>query len=158
MSIRFQIDQTLPAPPERVFRELTDLENAGRWMPGFVRFERVGDVQEGAGMRFRETRKMFGKEATEEFEVTAFEPPSRLGLRVDGSRGSSGGGIYDFEYRLSPAADGGTHVRLDASITGTSRVMAWIGRLFVGMYRKAIEKDLKALAEYLASTPETADV
>lgn len=148
MAIQMQVTRTLPASPERVFQGLTDLENGAAWMPGLVRLERVGDVPSGVGSRWRETRKMFGKEATEEFEVTAFEPASRLGLRVDGSKGTSGGGVYTFEYRLSPDP-GGTRVVLDASISPGSRIAEWIGRLFAGMYRKMIAQDLDALAEHL---------
>ncbi|HYR07216.1 MAG TPA: SRPBCC family protein [Longimicrobium sp.] len=148
MAIQFQITHTLPAPPERAFQGLTDLENAEAWMPDLIRIERVGGAAAGVGSRWRETRKMYGKEATEEFEVTVFEPPSRFGLRVDGSKGTSGSGIYTFDYHLSPDG-GGTRVVLDASISNVSRVREWIGKLFAGMYRKMIAKDLQALAEHL---------
>ena len=148
MAIQLQITRTLPASPERAFQGLTDLENAEAWMPDLIRIERVGGPAAGVGSRWRETRKMYGKESTEEFEVTAFEPSSRFGLRVDGSKGTSGSGIYTFDYRLSPDG-GGTRVVLDASIGVVSRVREWIGRLFVGMYRKMIAKDLEALDAHL---------
>jgi carbon monoxide dehydrogenase subunit G len=154
MAIQFQVTHTLPAPPERAFQGLTDLEKAEAWMPGLIRIERLGSTA-GVGSRWRETRKMYGKDVTEEFEVTAFEPPSRFGLRVDGSKGSSGSGIYTFDYRLSPDG-GGTRVVLDASIGGISRIREWITRLFVGMYRKMIAKDLVALAEHLRKESATA--
>ena len=154
MAIQFQITHTLPAPPDRVFQGLTNLENAHAWMPGLIRVERLSGTAAGVGSRWRETRKMYGTEATEEFEVTAFEPPSRFGLRVDGSKGSSGSGIYTFDYRLS-ADGGGTRVVLDASIGGVSRVREWLGRLFSGMYKKMIAKDLEALAEHLRKESAT---
>lgn len=155
MAIQFQITHTLPAPPERVFEGLTNLDNAAAWMPDLVRIERLGGTGAGVGSRWRETRKMFGKEATEEFEVTTFEPPSRFGLRIDGSKGTSGSGIYTFDYRLSPDG-GGTRVVLDASIDGISRIREWITRLFAGMYRKMFRKDLVALAEHLRKQEVTA--
>jgi carbon monoxide dehydrogenase subunit G len=148
MAIQFHITRTLPAPPDRVFEGLTNLENAAAWMPGLVSIERIGGAEAGVGSRWRETRKMYGKDSTEEFEVTAFEPPSHFGLRVDGSKGTSGSGIYTFDYRLSPDA-GGTLVVLDASIGGVSRIREWIGKLFAGMYRKMLAKDLEALAVHL---------
>ncbi|HEU4884862.1 MAG TPA: SRPBCC family protein [Longimicrobium sp.] len=148
MAVQFQITHTLPAPPERAFEGLTNLENAEAWMPGLIRIERLDGGAAGVGSRWRETRTMYGKEVSEEFEVTTFQPPSRFGLRVDGSKGSSGNGVYTFDYRLSP--DGaGTRVVMDASIGGISRVREWITRLFSGMYKKMIAKDLHALAEYL---------
>lgn len=148
MAIQIQVTHTLPAPPERVFEGLTNLEKAGAWMPHLARIERLDGGAAGVGSRWRETRIMYGKEATEEFEVTTFEPSSRFGLRVDGSEGSSGSGIYTFDYHLSPeGAD--THVVLDASIGGVSRIRGWIGRLFAGMHRKMFRRDLVALAEHL---------
>lgn len=155
MAIQFQITHTLPASPERAFQGLTNLENAHAWMPGLIRVERLSGTDAGVGSRWRETRKMYGTEATEEFEVIAFEPPSRFWLRVDGSKGSSGSGIYTFDYRLS-AEGGGTRVVLDASIGGVSRVREWLGRLFSGMYKKMIAKDLQALAEHLRKESATA--
>ena len=148
MGIQFQITRTLPARPQRAFQGLTDLEKAEAWMPDLIRIERLDGTAAGVGSRWRETRKLYGKESTEELEVTAFEPPSRFGLRIDGSRGSSGSGIYTFDYRLSPDG-GGTRVVLDASISGVSRVREWLVRLFSGMYRKMMAKDLEALAEHL---------
>jgi carbon monoxide dehydrogenase subunit G len=155
MAIQLQITHTLPAPPERAFQGLTNLENADAWMPDLIRIERLDDAASGVGSRWRETRKLYGKESTEELEVTAFEPPSRFGLRIDGSRGSSGSGIYTFDYNLSPDG-GGTRVVLDASISGVSRVREWLVRLFSGMYRKMMAKDLEALAEHLRKENATA--
>ena len=158
MSIQFTLHRTLPAPPARVFAALAEPDGLRAWMPNLVRIEPVGGVASGVGARFRETRRMFGREASEEFQVTAHEPPSRLGLRVDGSQGSSGSGVYDFEYRLAPAGEGETRLELDASITGTSRVMRWLGWLLGGMYRKMIDKDLDALARHLAADRSPAAV
>lgn len=155
MAIQFQITRTLPARPERAFQGLTDLEKADAWIPDLIRIERLDGAAAGVGSRWRETRKLYGKESTEELEVTAFEPPSRFGLRIDGSRGSSGSGIYTFDYSLSPDG-GGTRVVLDASISGVSRVRGWLVRLFSGMYRKMMAKDLEALAEHLRKESATA--
>jgi uncharacterized protein YndB with AHSA1/START domain len=147
MSIEFDLRQHVAAPPERVWRALTELDRAGEWMPGFVRAERLTGDGFGVGTRWRETRKVFGKEATEEFEVTEFEPPSSLGLFVDGRKGAMKQGEFRFRYRLEPAG-GGTDVHLHSRVGGFGPIAGFFARLFSGYFRKACEKDLKALADY----------
>ena len=148
MSVEFQVREILPGSPERVFQALTDLEAAAQWMPGYVTIERVGEVQEGMGMRWRETRKVFGKEATEEFEVTHYNPPAHLALRVDGSRGSSGSGVYEFDYRLAQRV-GGTEVTLNGRVDGLPAPMRLLGPLLAIPFKRACVKDLRALANHL---------
>ena len=155
MSITFRITHRVEGEPERVFRALTDPAIAHSWMPGLVRIDRVGvehysEEEEPlrVGSRYRETRMIFRKEATEEFEVTELVPPTRLGLVVDGRKGSSRRGEYAFAYTLAPDHDG-THITLDAEIRKLNPVFALFARLFGATYRKAIMKDLEALGAYL---------
>jgi uncharacterized protein YndB with AHSA1/START domain len=156
MSIRLQVSHRFSASPERVFRALTELDRAGDWMPGHVRVERLGGDGFDVGTQWRETRKVFGREATEQFEVTEMDPPRRLGLRVDGSKGASKRGEYLFTYRLTPR-DGGTDVVLDGEIRGLGKIRELFGRLMAGPFRKMIEKDMKAMDDYLKRTaPEPA--
>ena len=147
MAITFEVARHLPAKPDRVFEALTDLGGASAWMPGLVKIE-PADAPMKVGMRWRETRRMFGHEATEEFEVTRVDAPRRLALRVDGTKGSSKRGEYLFDYSLSPAK-GGTEVVLNAQIRGLSGISAFVGRLFVGPFKSACVRDLDALSKYL---------
>jgi uncharacterized protein YndB with AHSA1/START domain len=149
VSIQFEVVETVQAPLMQVFLALTDLDGAGAWMPGLVRMESLGPGPGVVGGGWRETRRMFGREATEEFQVTAVERPHRLELRVDGSRGSSGRGEYLFTYRLDPRDDGATVVRLTGEIRGLTGVAGVVGRLFAGTYRKSCAKDLAALKRHL---------
>jgi carbon monoxide dehydrogenase subunit G len=149
MSIEFQATETLPATPERVFQALTDIDNAPQWIPGIIAVERVGDVRQGVGMRWRETRKMRGKEATEEIEVTHYHPPSHLGLRIDGSKGTSGRGTFNFDYKLAQRV-GGTEVRMTGRIDGLlPPMLRWMGPLLAGFIKRESSKDLRALAQHL---------
>jgi hypothetical protein len=64
----------IDAPPDRVFATITDLENAPGRLSAIKRLEVLTDGPVGVGTRFRETRVMFGREATAEIEITGFEP------------------------------------------------------------------------------------
>ena len=150
MSVTFEVARHLPAEPERVFEALTDLDHAAAWMPGLVKIELADGAPVKVGSRWRETRRMFGSDATEEFEVIRVDAPRRLGLRVDGTKGSSKRGEYLFDYSLSPAA-GGTDVVLSAQIRGLSGITAFVGRLFVAPYKNACARDLEALSQYLGN-------
>ncbi len=149
MSIEFQVTEVVPGTPERVFEALTDLEGAAGWMPGLARIERVGDVREGRGTRWRETRMMGGKEVTEELEVTHYHPPTHLTVCIDGTRGTSGRGTYRFDYHLAQRV-GGTEVRMDARIDGNlPPLLRWLGPLLTPLFRRECGKDLRALAQHL---------
>ncbi|MBM4108632.1 MAG: SRPBCC family protein [Phycisphaerae bacterium] len=67
--------ETMDVPPERAFSVLTDLAHAAGRVKGITKLEVLTPGMVGKGTRFRETRVMFGKEATEEMEITAFDPP-----------------------------------------------------------------------------------
>lgn len=64
----------IDAPPEQVYAEITDLERAPERISGIKKLEVLTEGPFGPGTRFRETRVMFGKEATEEMEVSEVDP------------------------------------------------------------------------------------
>ena len=93
-------------------------------------------------------RKMYGKDATEFFEVVELNAPKRLGLFVDGSRGSSGRGQYNYVYELRPS-ENETQLVLDARMEDIGRLGAIFGRLFSGSFERAISKDIDGLEKYV---------
>ena len=153
MPITFRVIRELAASPSEVFHALSSPDEAADWMPGLVRLERLGSHGPvTVGSRWRETRRMLGKEASEEFEVTEFAPPTRIAFRVDGTRGSSGAGEYRYTYSLAPTVIG-TLVTLDAEIHGLTGVMGAMGRVFSGVFKRACTKDLDALGSFLRGRP-----
>ena len=155
MSITFRLTHRVEGEPERVFRAHTDPDIAHSWMPGLVRIdgldiESYGEEAEPlrAGSRYSATRVISRKEVTEAFEVTELVPPTRLGLLVDGRKGSSRRGEHALAYTLAPDGDG-THIALDVDIRKLDPVRGLFARLFAGRYRQACMKDLLALGAYL---------
>ena len=72
------------APLESVWNVMADLENAADRIQAIVKLEVLTDGPVGLGTRFRETRIMFKKEATEEMEITAWDPPNSYTTEADG--------------------------------------------------------------------------
>src|SRR2546423_4330783 len=92
------------APPEKVFALMSDFPKAPGRISSIKRIEMLTNGPVGLGTKFKETRVMFGKEATETMEVTAFDPPHSYSLVAN-----SCGAIYD--SRLTFESEGnGTNV------------------------------------------------
>jgi carbon monoxide dehydrogenase subunit G len=155
MVITFSGTQHIAAPKEKVFDTLTDLEGTKNWMKGFVRAELIKGNKVETGAVWRATRKMFGKDSTEEFEATLVAPPNEVRMQIDGSKGTSGKGMYYFQYLLADK-NGGTDITMNGEIVGIRGVMAFIMKLFMGFFKKALMKDLKTLKEYLETGKKVA--
>ena len=74
---QFTIDKYIEAPREVVFDAALDLHSVAENIRGIEKLEVLTEGPIGLGTRFRETRIMFKKEATEVMEITVFERPSR---------------------------------------------------------------------------------
>ena len=148
MALTCKVDVLIAAPPERVWAGLVDVDRMGEWMKGLVKIERLTEGPLAVGSQFSETRKMFGREATEVFEVTKFEPPRLLELYVDGKKGSSGCGEYRFRHILTPEG-AGTRLVLDGEIGGQSGCMALIGKVMIGPMKKAFRKELASFGAWV---------
>jgi uncharacterized protein YndB with AHSA1/START domain len=90
------------APAAAVWEVLTDLEGTAQVLGGVRGVERLsGDTGYQVGTRWRESRVMFGQEATEDMTVTAVEPGRRTELRAE-----SHGMRYRTEFELRPVTGG----------------------------------------------------
>jgi carbon monoxide dehydrogenase subunit G len=133
---------------EKAYDGLLDLEAARNWMQGLVRIERLdeGPMQEGS--EWKETRKMFGKEATEHFEVVELHEPDKIVLRCDGTKGTTGKGEFVFTYLIATSGEH-SEVTLDGEIKGLTGLTKIFGKLMAGTFKKACAKDLDSLKSYL---------
>jgi hypothetical protein len=150
---RCTVEKHIAASPEEVFDLFADLRQA----PGRIRaIKRLEVLTEGpirAGTRFRETREMFGREATEEMEVTALERPSFYGVGCE-----SCGCRYVSTFRFLPA-DGGTRVTIDFEgqpLTLMAKLMSPLVWLMLGSVRKCVEQDADDLKRILEAMPAAA--
>ncbi len=140
------VSRFVAAPPERVWEVVTDLENAVGVLSGVTAVERL-DGGEGfaVGTRWRETRTMFGREATEVMEVTAIDPGRAYTVAADGR-----GARYRSTVSVTPAGEGSTlAMTFGAEPRGVvgKILAATIGRLFAGPTRKALRQDLDDIAK-----------
>jgi hypothetical protein len=152
----FVVTKRIEAPPETVFDVATDLAHAAEHVRGIEKIELLTPPPIGVGTRWRETRKMMGREATETLEITAFDRPRKY---VAGCE--SCGCYFESTFNFVQRA-GGTDVTLDVhtqALTLMAKIMSPLGNLMMGKtMRKLLDDDLedvKRVAESRAGTPVT---
>jgi hypothetical protein len=120
-----------------------------RWNYAIEQTRKVSPGQVKVGTAYRQTRSI-PRRSEESFEVTVFEPPSRLA--IDGQIGPF---RATSSYLLEPVADGTrltNHVELEPS----SAVLRLIGPLAVPNVKAAVARNLTVLKGLLeGSHPES---
>ena len=100
------VSRLVRAPRPRVWSVLTDLDRAPEILRGVTRVEVLVGGGLAVGTRWRETRRMLGKDETQTLEVAECDPPSSATVT------SRAAGVdYRWVYSLEEEA-GGTKVTL----------------------------------------------
>lgn len=71
------VSSSIAASRDRVWKVLTDLDNAATLIPSIKAVERLTDGPYAVGTRWRETRTMLGRTETHELEVAEAVEPER---------------------------------------------------------------------------------
>lgn len=146
MPHHMQLVEHAKAPADAVWAVLVDIEGAEATLSGVTRIEVLTPGEYAPGFRWRETRKLMGREETEEMWVATADAPHSTTVRSD-----SGGAAYTTRFTLTPVA-GGTDVTMffGAEVTKPSVIsrlmMAMFGRLGMRLLRKALQRDLREIA------------
>ncbi|RWR18632.1 SRPBCC family protein [Agrococcus lahaulensis] len=140
------LERSIDAPTDAVWQVLTDLDAAPTVLSGVTKVERLAGSGYTIGTRWRETRTMMGREATEELEVVGIDPgrSTMLAAEAHGMR-------YRTEFTLEPVG-AGTLLRMRFS--GRSETPSWAqrlaakltARLGMSVTRKAMQQDLDDIA------------
>jgi hypothetical protein len=135
------LTRRMHAPVQTVFDVASDLARAAEHIRGILNVELLTPGPVGVGTRWRETRKMMGKEATETLEITAFDQPHSYTVGC-----SSCGAYMESTFRFVPAGGGATDVTLDLRCEARSlaaRLMSPLTNMMFGkMMRQNMEDDL----------------
>jgi hypothetical protein len=140
--MRRSVETLIDAPPQVVFATVADIES---WPSAISAIREVTLLTPGpvaVGTRFRETREMFGRKATEEMTVAEMKPPRRLVLTA-----FSHGTAYRVEHLLK-VVGAGTRVTLafeGRPVTLAARLLMPLGLLFADTVRRQLASDLADL-------------
>ena len=141
------ISQQVAAPAAVVWELITDIEHSPHVISGIQSVQRLDQgTTFDVGTRWRETRVMFGRSASEEMTVTAVEPG-----RSYTTSAQHGGTHYTSELAVeSTGADTCTlSMHFDAEVSGllNKTLGAVVGKVMEGSTRKLMQQDLADIAE-----------
>jgi uncharacterized protein YndB with AHSA1/START domain len=145
---KLELSRRVNAPRDRVFEVFTDLSRAAERISGIRRLEILTDGPVGKGTRFRETRVMFGREATETFEFTDFQPG-----RLYTVCANSCGAIFESTFTFTPEGSA-TQVVMTMQtkpVTLLAKVATLFSFLCAGMMKRIMTQDLDDLARVAES-------
>ena len=136
----------IKAPIEKVFNVFSDLTTIGDRVKGINKLEVLeGSPQMTMGTKWKETRTMMGKEATEIMWVSEITPPNNYVVEA-ASHGTEYRSVYTFE------SDGGaTNVTVEFSgkpISITAKLMNITTILFANSLKKMLLQDMKDLKKF----------
>ena len=132
----------IAAPPERVFAIYSDFRTAPQRVRSVIRVEVVPDGPIGKGTVVRDTRKLFGKEATANMEIIDFQPGRSLTFLT-----REGGARYTTRFTFTPEG-AGTRAEVHFTIESLSlfaKVFSPLMGLMTGMMRRCFEADFADL-------------
>ena len=138
------VEVTVPvnAPKHDVWRVVSDIENAASTISGIEKVEILEQPSEGMmGLKWRETRKMFGKTATETMWITDAVEDDHYSAEAH-----SHGSIYKSKIKLADQG-GMTQLSMDfdaePQTLGAKVLSATMGFMFKGATKKALLQDLE---------------
>ena len=151
----FKLTRRVEAPIDAVFDIFSDIPRADEMIDDIIKVEMLTDGPVGVGTRWRETRVMFKREATEEMWVTAYERGKSYTVGCE-----SCGCAYESTWRFESEGDA-TQVEFEMgyrALTFFAKLMSPLGRLMMPMMKKCFEKDFQALKTLAESggTPDPA--
>ncbi len=144
-----EVRRHVAAPVQRVWEVATDLAGSPQVVRGIDAVEVLTPGPFGVGTRWRETRTMMGRSATEEMSVTAVEP--QRSYRVEAA---SRGAHYVSTFAFAPSPDGGTDVTTTFGGRPTSTVARVLGAITAPLGRRAVTKALEQDLQDIAAAAE----
>jgi carbon monoxide dehydrogenase subunit G len=107
----FTLSTQIAATPDVVFDFMTNPDNAAKIMQNVTKMETLTPGPLGVGARYRETRRIQGKEQQTELTVVAYDPPHRYAVASEQS-----GIRVTYNYQLASHGQG-TRIDLTADVT-----------------------------------------
>lgn len=147
MKVSATID--IQASVEKVFSVFTDLSNLADRVKGILSIELLeGPAQMAVGTQWKETRKFYGKEATEIMWVTELQPLKSYAVEAE-----SHGTQYRSDYTFTET-ENGTRVSMTFVGKPQTLVAKFFGLLFffmAGSLRKTLQQDMEDLKRACAN-------
>jgi carbon monoxide dehydrogenase subunit G len=140
------METTVPAPPEVVWRLITDWERQGDWMLEASDFVVTSAHREGVGVEAEATIKIAGIKTRDKVRVTGWEPPRRLAIEHLGWVSGAG------EIYVVPSGPGRSHLFWREELYPPLGLLGALGlTAFKPVMRRIFVRDLDVLVGLAAS-------
>ncbi|MCA9061623.1 MAG: SRPBCC family protein [Planctomycetaceae bacterium] len=132
----------IQAPVETVFATVSDIRSFSKAVDSVTRVEFLTEQQTGAGTRFRETRRMNGREHTTELEVTEYILNERVRMVS-----TAGGTVWDSVFTVRPVGEAA-----ELTLVMDAEPQSMLAKVMMRLARKVVvrllEADLDAVVQY----------
>ena len=146
--MQLSVDIEISKPKSVIWTAITDIENCSNMLSSIIDLEVLNQPTETiVGLKWKETRKMFGKEATETMWITDFVENEYYCTRAE-----SHGSVYITKLSLTEA---GENTMLSMSFTAEAqstfvKIISAIMSLFIkNSMQKELFKDLLDIKNYV---------
>lgn len=130
------IDIEIKASKEKVWRVITDIENSMNTISGIDKIEILNKPKDTViGLKWKETRTIFGKSATETMWITEATENNYYKTRAE-----SNGAIYQTILKLSEK-ENSTFLTMEFS----SEAISFKGKIMAFIFEKMLNKSMKKL-------------
>ena len=144
--VALEMETTVPAPPEVVWRLITDWERQGDWMLEASDFVVTSPHREGVGVEAEATIKIAGIKTRDKVRVTGWDPPRRLAIEHLGWVSGAG------EIYVVPSGPGRSHLFWREELYPPLGLLGALGlTVFKPLMRRIFVRDLDVLAGLAAS-------
>ena len=139
--MQIEVEVTIEGSRDKVWSVLSDIEQSPTVIQGIEQIEILERPSEGlVGLKWRETRTLFGKTATEVMWITDAEENAFYETRAE-----SHGAVYTTRLALSEQ-DGATRLTMTfgsvAQTLGAKLMYGLMGRMFRKATQDALQQDL----------------
>ena len=148
--MKVSVDIAIAKPKEIVWSVITDIQNCSNIISAIVALEVLHQPDNGlVGLKWKETRLMFGKESSETMWIT-----EAVENEFYCTRAESHGSVYLTRLSL---AESGNNTLLTMSFTAEAQslvvkiISACMGIFIKSSMEKALQKDLDDIKNYLES-------
>ena len=134
------VTEQIDASPEQIWHVITDIDSWSDAISGILDIDVLNKPEAGVvGLKWKETRMLFGKEAIETMWISAAEPN-----RFYETTAENHGMIYTTRFSLDDSSDQtALTVQFSAKpTTMASKMMSAMSFMFDGTIRKMLQKDL----------------
>jgi uncharacterized protein YndB with AHSA1/START domain len=147
MGGRFGATTTIDRPIDNVFAFLADGENDRKFSPRIIEIAKTTDGQPGVGTIYASTAKDAGVKMKHEFELTEFEPPTRIRWKELSKHPIV---VTEGGYDLAPAGEA-TQLTFFNELAGRG-----VGVLLVSLALRSARKGADAFVQSIKSAVESA--